>query len=409
MDEMSREYHPAATVFPLLDGREFEELKADIAANGLLEPIILHPDGRIIDGRNRHRACIETGTEPHFRTLDGSGDLLSFVVSMNLHRRHLTASQRAAVAVAAGELAERIRAEARERQQLNALNNQPQSQNREIIPDSEKGRTRDHLGALFNVNGRYVDVAARIKDEAPALFEQVIGGGMTIPQAKKKLDREQRAEAKAAAPPGLPDVENRYKLICCDIAELAAKLEPASIDHIITDAPYPRGYLPLYETLAELAARVLRPRGSLLVMVGQSYLPEIFALMTPHIRYNWTVAYLTPGGQSPQIWDRKVNTFWKPVLWFVKGEYDGDWIGDVSNKSNGNDKRFHHWGQSEGGMADLIDRFTYPGETILDPFVGGGTTGAVAVRMNRLFVGADIDQAAIEQTAARLSELRGVE
>jgi len=78
---------------------EFEELKQDIAVNGLREAIWLHPDGSILDGRNRHRACIETGIEPRFRTWDSEGSLVAFILSMNLHRRHLTSSQRAVIAL----------------------------------------------------------------------------------------------------------------------------------------------------------------------------------------------------------------------------------------------------------------------------------------------------------------------
>lgn len=96
--EIDRQYHPVADLFPLMDGAEFDELKADIASNGLLERIWLDAEGSIIDGRNRHRACIETETEPHFRTWSGQGSLVSFVVSMNLHRRHLNESQRAMIA-----------------------------------------------------------------------------------------------------------------------------------------------------------------------------------------------------------------------------------------------------------------------------------------------------------------------
>jgi len=97
-NEVDRPYHKVADLFPLMQGDEFEELKADIATNGLIDPIWLHPDGSIIDGRNRHRACLETNTQPRFETWNDRGSLVSFVVSRNLKRRHLTSSQRAMAA-----------------------------------------------------------------------------------------------------------------------------------------------------------------------------------------------------------------------------------------------------------------------------------------------------------------------
>ena len=96
MDETLREYHEVAQIFPLMQGEEFESLKKDIKDNGLREPIWLDQNGWIIDGRNRHRACIETDTQPVFRTYTGK-DLINFVVSMNLHRRHLSEAQRSVV------------------------------------------------------------------------------------------------------------------------------------------------------------------------------------------------------------------------------------------------------------------------------------------------------------------------
>ncbi len=130
--------------------------------------------------------------------------------------------------------------------------------------------------------------------------------------------------------------------------------------------------------------------------------------MIPHINYHWALSYLTPGGQSPQIWPRRVNTFWKPVLWFVKGKYTGKWIGDVAKSAvNDNDKRFHKWGQSESGIAELIEKFSEPGDVILDPFLGGGTTAVVALRLRRKFIGADIDKNAINTTEIRVREVIG--
>jgi hypothetical protein len=237
--------------------------------------------------------------------------------------------------------------------------------------------------------------------------EEILNMAKRIKRERKKRKMENKilSKQKGVEQVLLQPITDRYKLILGDIAEACQQIEDDSIDVIITDPPYPKEYLPLYEILAKEAARILKPGGSLIVMVGQSYLPEILSLTTPHIRYHWAVSYLTPGGQSAQIWHRKVNTFWKPLLWFVKGEYSGEWIGDVAKSAvNDNDKRFHNWGQSESGMAEIIERFSMPGQTILDPFLGGGTTAVVALELGRYFIGIDQDPAAIQTTLKRLSE-----
>lgn len=84
--------HPAADIFPLMQGDDFDELVADIREHGQQEPLLLHPDGSILDGRNRYRACLELGIEPLTRTWEPKGDEVSMVLSLNLHRRHLTSS-----------------------------------------------------------------------------------------------------------------------------------------------------------------------------------------------------------------------------------------------------------------------------------------------------------------------------
>ncbi|WP_186136134.1 ParB/RepB/Spo0J family partition protein [Burkholderia gladioli] len=91
--------HPLCALFPRLEGVEFDALKADIAANGQLAPIVIH-DGQILDGSNRYRACIELGIEPVTTPFNGA-DLLAYVLSLNLHRRHLSPGQQAAIVAAA--------------------------------------------------------------------------------------------------------------------------------------------------------------------------------------------------------------------------------------------------------------------------------------------------------------------
>lgn len=199
--------------------------------------------------------------------------------------------------------------------------------------------------------------------------------------------------------------ETVCRLFAADIRNGIAEIEDNSVDFIITDPPYPKEYIPLYANLSELASRVLKPGGSLIVMTGQSYLPEVVANLCTKMRYHWCMAYLTPGGQSPQLFHKRVNTFWKPVLWFVKETYCGDYIGDVlKSQVNDNDKRFHEWGQSFSGMKDIIERCTNPDDLILDPFLGGGTTGVAAVTMGRRFIGTDIGENNIEVSKKRIKE-----
>jgi N6-adenosine-specific RNA methylase IME4 len=87
-------FHPLADVFPMIEGEDFDDLVADIKANGLVDAITLY-EGAILDGRNRFRACEQLGIEPTFETYEG--DPLSFVISTNIERRHLTYGQKAMI------------------------------------------------------------------------------------------------------------------------------------------------------------------------------------------------------------------------------------------------------------------------------------------------------------------------
>ena len=91
------EFHPLSEAFPLLEGDEFERFADDIKENGLRDPIVLL-DMKILEGRNRYRACLARDVEPRYEDLPDGEDPTKFVISKNLHRRHLDASQRALVA-----------------------------------------------------------------------------------------------------------------------------------------------------------------------------------------------------------------------------------------------------------------------------------------------------------------------
>jgi len=409
-------------VLPPLAPLEREALQQSIDQDGVKQPILVLPDGRIIDGH--HRWKLSNGSAP-YTVLDLPEErAFELAVELNLSRRHLSREQMAKVGQKARERREALYARALEMRRAGLTqqkvadeigvdrsavslwqNNIPivsedESHNRNIPDCRVKIPRKEHpiIYERWQEGETQEQIALDYQVKQPAITK-------ICQKQQEKAEREQKQREVAQQ---LAASSDRYTLLCGDFAELASMLPSAGYRAIITDPPYPQEYLPLYGLLAEQAARLLEPGGSLLVMAGQSYLPAILELMTPHLTYHWTVSYLTPGGQSAQIWQRKVNTFWKPVLWFVRGRYTGEWIGDVVKSAvNDNDKRFHEWGQSESGMAGLIERFSAEGDHILDPFCGAGTTGVVAVALNRQFTGIDIDPEAIAKSRLRIGEIVG--
>lgn len=181
--------HPAADLFPLLAGEDFALLKADIDQHGLREPIVLH-DGAILDGRNRYRACRELNIAPTTVAWDGVGTPETFVISMNLHRRHLTASQRAAIAT---RHLPNLKAKAKERQRRHA--GTAPGKTAETLPEKVSGvsgEARVEAARLLKTNPKYVSDAAQILTEAPEIFVQIEKGETTVPEAKAKLQEQRR-------------------------------------------------------------------------------------------------------------------------------------------------------------------------------------------------------------------------
>jgi N6-adenosine-specific RNA methylase IME4 len=211
-------FHKLAELFPLIEGEEFEELKKDIAENGLLDPIILHPDGSIVDGRNRYRACLAVGVTPRYETWSGTGSLLAFVISKNIRRRQLTASQRAALAV---EILPVWEAEAKERQlaagvhgaqggrgkKKNPCDNFTTRVFSELTPEQEpkqepepektkkqpEPKSRDVVASMVGVSPSYVQQAKEIAQKAPELFEKIKKDEkVTIQEAKREIKESKR-------------------------------------------------------------------------------------------------------------------------------------------------------------------------------------------------------------------------
>jgi len=176
-------------------------------------------------------------------------------------------------------------------------------------------------------------------------------------------------------------------------------VDKQSVDVFISDPPYKD--VDAYGKLAEVAAQLLKPGGSVFAMAGQYHLRKIMAAMDPHLMFHWQICYNLKGPTQP-IHQKKVTSKWKPFLWYVAGgDYNGPVVVDQI-QGGGVDKRFHEWGQDIEGIAHLIQMVTKPGQTVCDPFVGSGTTAVAALQANRKFVGCDIDEGCVKIALNRI-------
>lgn len=198
-----------------------------------------------------------------------------------------------------------------------------------------------------------------------------------------------------------------YRLFVASMAETEDRIEDGSLDLIITDPPYDRDSVVLFEELAKIASKKLKSGGYLLCMSGQRFLPSILHRMSLHMRWHWMISVAHgrqegPGGKYQQY---ALRNRWKPVLVFTNGGRDTDLpYFDDTIMGGEKDKDWHEWGQPLFEFEELVKRFSRAGARVWDPMCGGGTVPLACLKNNREFIASDIDPAAVERTRVRLLE-----
>lgn len=212
---MNYEFHPLANIFPLIEGQPFDDLVADVKKNGVREPIWMYQH-QILDGRNRYRAAKQAGRDVEIRSYDGD-DAVSFVISLNLHRRHLNESQRAAVAAKLANLSHGQRAD------------HARAANLPVVAQAQAAE-------MLNVSERTVRAAAKVIHEGDeALVKAVERGDVAVSSAAKvaQLPKEEQREiveqgrakevAKAARQVGKPKTGPKADAIREELKEVSQR------------------------------------------------------------------------------------------------------------------------------------------------------------------------------------------
>jgi ParB-like chromosome segregation protein Spo0J len=183
MTKSEMEFHEAANIFPL-DEEHIDELTSDIRKNGQRVPIEIM-GGKVLDGRRRWIACGKANVKPLTREVEVT-DPVAYVLSLNLHRRHLSLTQLGMVAARAREWYDE---EAKRRQKeggQTAGKGRPKQVVENLPQANEVGKARDAVGKAVGVSGKTVDYATKVlKHGTPALVAAVDADRVAVSTAAR--------------------------------------------------------------------------------------------------------------------------------------------------------------------------------------------------------------------------------
>lgn len=376
------------SLVPPLTESEYQSLKESIKQNGIWIPIIVNKHGVILDGHHRFRACQEIGIQTKHAVREFENDLLEkkFVIECNLKRRHLNDYQKG---ILAKELLKIEKEEAKIRQ--GTRTDIPTSSTPLLdVENSDKRAMAITAKKVGLESGEQLRKILKIDEQASENVKQQLREGKTTinkeyHQIRKQEKREIRQDEIKNLQVNLPDTVTLYNQ-----EFQSAPVPENSVSLIMTDPPYHEKYLHLYKDLAKHASKVLREGGSLMCYAGHYAIGTIINMMEAEgLSFHWPIAVIH-SGPSASVFGRKILVGYKPMLWFVKGKYTGEFVRDVI-QSEFQGKELHEWAQSTVESDYYIKYLTIENEIVYDPFMGQGTFGISAVNQKRQFIGCEVD------------------
>jgi len=403
-----------ADLLPPLATEELAALKADIGEHGVLCPIFVDENGKILDGRHRH-AIDPKAPRKVIKGLSPA-EKQAFVFRTNFVRRNLSPDQKhvalrkmKGVAFALRKEDAKKNTQAQVAKLLGVAQPTVASWFSDTSSISSDNACNPRPDARVKVNPKVKPViadrvaAGESQTQVAADYgvsQQTVSGIVAAETAKQQKGAD-RAKAAAMAEATIKGDDCGVKI--GDFREVAETLESGSVDLIFTDPPYDRDSLDLFEALGIVAARVLCDGGSLVTYFPQYLLPEVMGGLGQQLRYWWTLAVVHSGART-RMREYGIIVGWKPLAWFVKGTR-GDkqtWIDDVVVSAQ--EKDAHDWQQSVIEARHCIARLCPAGGLVWDPFCGGGTTAVAAKQTGRLWLTCDTDDAAVHLARKRIHD-----
>jgi DNA modification methylase/ParB-like chromosome segregation protein Spo0J len=460
----SLKLHPEAPRVPMMPAPQFEDFLTDVKERGIRVPIELQPGtSTVLDGRSRLEAARKAGlAKVPVTDANLNGDEpVEYMLRAALKRRHLSDDQRAALG---NEIREYRAAQGRERQkQAGREGGNKGGRGKKKTPEaassprvSSPPRARSQAAKQANVSERKMKQAQKVKEADPALAEKVKQGEVKLAQAVREVQKEERLQtlhekaraaeaerAKTATAGALP-----WKIRHGDCLQELSRLEPGCARLVFADPPYNIGIdygdganadrLSDTDFLEWFAARVLAFRraltddGSLWVLINDEYAAE-FAMIFKGAGFtirNWIKWYETFGVNCSD----KFNRTSRHLFYCVKDPRRFVFNREAVNRPSDRQAKYADSRADPGGKilddvwtdiprlagtaAERLPDFptqlplallrrvvrcaSDPGDLVIDPFNGSGTTGVAAVESGRKYVGIEREARFVELATQRL-------
>lgn len=461
MVSSAMKFHEVSKLFPLMEGEELSRLAANIKKNGLRVPIVITDDEQVVDGRNRLTACEMAEVKPKFETTNLTGEeLVEFVWSLNAERRQLTKSQRDAAGV---EMEAFIEAEEKKARRKSASAGgkakaaKVNGSSADVSADTSAKqkydntqRTTAKVAAKVNSSPAAISRAKAVKERAPDLFKQMKDGKLKTNSAYNQLkqrEKVQELERKARESEFLAE-QPEWTLIHGDVVEKLESLGEQSLSRLIfTDPPYNIGvdygegkqadlmpkqdYLSWCDSWMALCKDQLTHDGSFWLLVSDEFAAELCCIATElgFHRRAWVKWFEGFGVNCANNFNRTT----RHIFWFVVDPKSFVFHPSEVMRPSDRQARYGDIRAAEGGkiendlwqiprltgtckeripafptqiplaIADRIVRCaTDPGDLVLDPFNGSGTTGVAAVQNGRKYIGIDKSEEFIDLAKMRI-------
>ena len=386
-------------LIPPLTEEECKGLEENIQREGCIDSVKIWKGKNIIlDGHHRYAICTKYNIDFKTQEID-IRDITNakiWVIRNQLQRRNVSRYEIIELSLKLGELI----AEKAKRQQ---------GRRTDLFPTSGKSfdpiDTEEKVAKLAGVSHNTVyEVKTILRSGDEEQKEKVRAGKRTIHEVFKEIKKREREET---AKRELKDAAKGYRgtndiqVWCGDFRELSLKIADESVNLILTDPPYGKQYLHLWDELGKVAQRVLKPGGFLVTYSGQAFLPEVLDSLRKHLKYFWTIA-LKHTGSTTIIDASNARNQWKPIIIFYKEPLKLPKVFMDMIEGEQGEKELHEWSQSVSESTKLLENFSKPNDLVVDPLCGSGTVLLAALQEKRKAIGIELNKEYVEIIKGRL-------